>query len=280
MTPRRNFLSLCGMMAASGLAGSHLNAAAQATSGFKKKRILILGAGLAGLASARELQLHDHEVIVLEGRKRIGGRIWTSHEWKDMPVDLGASWIHGVRGNPLTSLADQIQAKRLKTSYQRAATYSASGQLLSDAQEKALAKIDDAISDLLENAQQTEKDASILQSIQPLLKKYAPTSEGFQFLHFVLSGKIEQEYSGSSRDLSSHWYDSAKEFEGGDVLFADGFESIIDHLASDLEIQLGQIVQRIEWESSQVRVTTNQKEFTADLAIVTLPLGVLKAKRP
>ncbi len=95
----------------------------------------------------------------------------------------------------------------------------------------------------------------------------------------MLSGKIEQEYSGSSRDLSSHWYDSAKEFEGGDVLFADGFDCVIDHLARDLEIQQGQIVQRIEWKPSQVRVTTNQKEFTADLAIVTLPLGVLKAKR-
>lgn len=279
MTQRREFLTLCGMLAAGSVATPHLHAASLSTASRTKKRVLVIGAGMAGLSAARELQQHDYEVIVIEGRNRIGGRIWTSHEWNDMPVDLGASWIHGVRGNPLSSLADQIQAKRLKTSYQRAATYGASGELLTEAQENALEEIDDAVSDLLEKAQQAENDVSILQAIQPLLKKYDPTSNEYRFIHFVVNGKIEQEYSGSARDLSSHWYDSAKGFDGGDVLFADGFGCIIEHLSRDIEIHQSQIVQRIEWESSQVRVTTNHREFTADHAIVTLPLGVLKAKK-
>ena len=81
-----------------------------------KKRIVVIGAGLAGLAAARELQKRGHEVVIVEARDRIGGRIWTSTQWPDMPLDFGATWIHGVSGNPLTDLAEEIQASRLVTS--------------------------------------------------------------------------------------------------------------------------------------------------------------------
>lgn len=62
----------------------------------KAERILVIGAGISGLAAARELVAQGHEVIVFEGRDRIGGRLWTSTKWRELPLDLGASWIHGV----------------------------------------------------------------------------------------------------------------------------------------------------------------------------------------
>ena len=69
-------------------------------------RVIVIGAGIAGLGAARLLADAGAAVTVLESRTRIGGRIWTSTAWPDLPVDLGASWIHGVEGNPLTALAD------------------------------------------------------------------------------------------------------------------------------------------------------------------------------
>ncbi|NCC33031.1 MAG: FAD-dependent oxidoreductase [Chloroflexia bacterium] len=45
----------------------------------KSQRILVIGASLAGLAAARELKRAGHQVVVLEARDRIGGRIWTSN---------------------------------------------------------------------------------------------------------------------------------------------------------------------------------------------------------
>ncbi|MCV6591527.1 MAG: FAD-dependent oxidoreductase, partial [Silicimonas sp.] len=79
--------------------------AAQAVSGTEARRIAVIGAGASGLAAASALAGQGREVQVLEARGRIGGRIWTDSRL-GMPLDLGASWIHGTSGNPLTALAN------------------------------------------------------------------------------------------------------------------------------------------------------------------------------
>ena len=69
---------------------------ARAASAGTGKRVIVVGAGIAGLAAARKLVRAGSDVTVLEGRTRNGGRIWTSRRWPDLPMDLGAGWIHGV----------------------------------------------------------------------------------------------------------------------------------------------------------------------------------------
>lgn len=276
---RRDFLSLCGWVLAGGNTAPLFGADRESSKSSDRKRIVVIGAGLAGLVAARELKKHGHEVVVLEARNRVGGRIWTSRKWHDMPLDLGATWIHGIEGNPITSIADEVGAKRLVTSYDKSITYDTTGQPIGDTQERHLAQLRRQVSQALKRAQQTEEDLSVRQAIEPLQQPFAITSESYRAIDFILSGECEHEYSGNSTDLSAHWFDSVKEYEGEDVLFADGFGVITEHLARDLDVNLGQDVQRIDWESSPVRVITRTAEFVADHAIVTLPLGVLKAKK-
>lgn len=238
--------------------------------------ILIIGAGLAGLAAARSLQQAGYRVTVLEGRNRIGGRIWTSHRWPNMPLDLGATWIHGVNGNPLTALADQFQLSRLTTRYDAAMTFHPSGQPFDNNDYQQIEQLADRLVAAIEHSQQLTADQSLFDAVAPLLTEV--TAQQQLQLLFLLSARYEQEFAGSSRDLSSWYHDDGTSFSGDDQLFADGFAQIPQILAQGLQIELEQQVESITYDSQTVQVTTAaSKIFTADAVLVTVPLGVLKA---
>lgn len=78
------------------------------------QRIAIVGAGMSGLTAAHHLAGEGRDVTVLEARERIGGRIWTDRSL-GVAVDLGATWIHGPVGNPITALADRAGLERAPT---------------------------------------------------------------------------------------------------------------------------------------------------------------------
>ncbi|WP_020396538.1 flavin monoamine oxidase family protein [Thiolinea disciformis] len=274
---RRNFFQWLGlvMLGATTAACTDSDSSTSNTSP-NNKRVLVIGAGLAGLATARELIRNGYDVLVLEARDRLGGRIWTSHQWANVPLDLGATWIHGTQGNPITDLANELSAQRLVTSYDNTITYHTNGKPLSTTDIALLTELDDSVFKALSTAQDQSSDRSVRQAVEALFQKFGGNPEAIRLLNFVLSGKIEQEYSGSATQLSAHWYDNAKEFDGDDVLFSQGFETITNYLASGMRVELSQVVKEIHWGSATIKVVTQQSEFTADKVVVTLPLGVLQ----
>ncbi|KAK4415675.1 putative polyamine oxidase 5 [Sesamum alatum] len=77
----------------------------------KKPRIVIIGAGMAGLAAANKLYKSTNsnqlfELSVVEGGTRIGGRI-NSSEFCGDRIELGATWIHGIQGSPVYKIAQE-----------------------------------------------------------------------------------------------------------------------------------------------------------------------------
>jgi monoamine oxidase len=279
MQYRREFLGSSGLSVAGCLTIPSLLGATNISPSADKKRVIVIGAGIAGLAAARKLQSNNCEVVVLEARERIGGRIWTSDKWKETPLDLGASWIHGVEKNPLTELADQIEADRVATSYDRSIIYNTSGKPLTSKEEKQLRELQKKISKAISKAQESDTDISIRKAIEPITGSFEESSEEHRFINFLLNGEIEQEYAGSSEKLSAHWYESEEGFEGDDALFTLGFATITESLAKGLYIELGHVVKEIQWHQPLLRVITQKSEFVADCLVVTVPLGVLQAKR-
>jgi monoamine oxidase len=70
-------------------------------------RVVVLGAGLAGLTAARELDAAGHEVVVLEARDRVGGRVWSRELDNGAVVEMGAEFI--LPGNTaVRELADEL----------------------------------------------------------------------------------------------------------------------------------------------------------------------------
>lgn len=88
---------------------------------------------------------------------------------------------------------------------------------------------------------------------------------------------IEVDYAADLEELSIQAFNTDDGFGGGDALFPGGYDQIVRGLARGLDIRLNTVVQRAMYGDDGVRVATDSGEFSADYAVVTVPLGVLKA---
>lgn len=241
------------------------------------KRIVVVGAGIAGLTAAQTLRQQGHSVTVVEARDRLGGRLWTSNRWQQMPVDLGATWIHGAKDNPLSAVADRIGAKRLITRYADTTTYNTAGKPLNNAESRQLEQWQARVDNALEAAQNADRDQSVKAAVEKALGWNKLKANERQLVQFILNSTLEQEYAGGIQELSAHWHDAAAAFKGDDALFAEGYQVIVGHLANGLDVRLQHVVQKVVWSDKQVTVQTDRGAFQADHVIITLPLGVLKS---
>lgn len=258
---------------------SNLSEQSHSSMGDRPPKILILGAGVSGLNAATILKAQGLTPLVLEARDRVGGRIWTSTAWDGVPLDLGASWIHGADKNPLTDLAQQAGAQTVSTDLESSTSYGWSGgqitdhvgislQIWADEVEQALAAYQD---------QGEQFDRSIRQVIDETLGVADLSVEERSYVDAVLN-EMEQEYSGPASELSALYFDNDSTLRGNDLIFPQGYAQLVDYLAQGVNIKLGQEVTEIDWDAQGVTVRTVDNSYRADYVLSTLPLGVLKAK--
>ena len=100
-------------------------------------RVIVIGAGAAGMAAARHLRLLGHRVTVLEARQRIGGRVYTARAGDDARVDMGAMVVTGVPGNPVAALAKQTRT-RMHAILHKCRLYTADGDPVLEALDSAM----------------------------------------------------------------------------------------------------------------------------------------------
>ncbi|GAB4328652.1 MAG: FAD-dependent oxidoreductase [Flammeovirgaceae bacterium] len=233
------------------------------------KTVVVVGAGIAGLAAATRLKKYGFHVIVIEGRDRIGGRILTDKSW-GIPADMGASWIHGPSGNPISYIVDKAKINTYLTNDEDLIIYDQEGKEINeDIMDEYFEKYESLL-DEIEDKQL--KGVSLRDAIQNINPAYLNDIK----MIYQLSAYAEFDAGGPIEELDAAYWEDDLNYKGKDVLFPNGYDAVINYLSQGLDIVLNQKVEKIDYTGSKTEITTDKAVYNADAVIVTVPLGVLK----
>lgn len=239
-----------------------------------KRKVVVIGAGMAGIAAARTLVDAGAEVVVLEARNRIGGRIWTDNSI-GTAVDLGASWIHQSKGNPITEIAAQSKTSVKPTDYESLALFDPSGQ---PAEKGKVDEIFSRAAKILKRAYKYGDKQGAETSVEAAIRAVLSDADWEAMTRQQIAWWMATEELNEGIELSGIDINGEEDeaFGGDDLIFPTGYTKIIDYLAKGLDVRLEQEVRIVKQRNGTVSVLTMGETYEADYGIITLPLGVLK----
>lgn len=241
-----------------------------------KSKIIIIGAGIAGLAAAREL-VNQFDVTLLEARERAGGRVHTDHSL-GVAFDLGAFIIHGFKGNPMISLADKYNALYEPLTFGKVCLEST--EFISEPESDAIFEQFDELTERAKYFSYEKKaDMPLKEALDAVLElTLFPALTPLNYEWRCLFASL---YTGAEVNTLSarHWNEDETPYDDCHSFMRKGYQPIIDGLAKGLPIQYNCIVETIDYQGKSINVHTNQGVFKADRVLITLPLGVLKSQK-
>jgi monoamine oxidase len=246
----------------------------------KDSAVIIIGAGMAGLAAARELGRAGLSVCILEARDRIGGRVFTQHEpGCDVPIELGAEFIHG---RP-REIWDPLEKAGVKISEVDGDNWCVSEGRLSTCDffsevESILDKMDDS-----------HPDESFLEFLEGSFPK--PNTKRKREAKQRASAYVSGFNAADPALVGVHWLvqeSRAEEKIEGDRAFRaqNGYRDLLEIFRRQIsgygaEVRMGTIVEEVKWRAGNATVSSHNAQgastFAAPRALITLPLSLLKA---
>jgi len=256
----------------------------------KEERIVVIGAGMAGLSAARLLVDAGYDVIVIEARDRTGGRIdtVTDADWP-FPIELGPSFI---RESATTGLDEQLTVLG-----------AASVEFTSEAQVRtragAVIELDpigaEAVAAALAWGAEQARDVSLERAIIDSGNGTLSTSAGdtgvsaADWLDYSLATGLKIDTGAGPGEVSA-WYapgapanstptpaPADNPSEAAPRLVIGGYRVLLDELATGLDVMTSNVVTLIAYDDNGVSLRLGAGEaLSGARVVVTVPLGVLQ----
>ena len=231
----------------------------------KRHDVAVLGAGAAGLMAARTLARRGLEVVVLEARSRVGGRIWTKRvRGLPIPVELGAEFLHG--DVPLT---DRILREA------GALTVTVTGDHVEARNGRVRASRDfgGEIDRVLRRFDGPDVSLDAFLAAKPggasLARARTVTRWFIEGYHAAPASEISVQSIAPARG------DSATEGAIHTARAALGYDAVPETLGRGLDVRFRHVVRRVRWSAHDVVLEGARFRTHARAAVITAPIGVL-----
>jgi polyamine oxidase len=233
-------------------------------------RAIVVGAGIAGASAAHALSESGVEVVVLEARDRVGGRIHADTSW-GVPVEMGAAWIHGTTGNPVTRLARADGLRLVPTDYADSLArdtltgrVSPQGEAVQDRVAAWTTRIEDS------DGPESESVAQALRA-----RGWRPDRLG----SWAAQIEITQEYGLGPTSLGVRALQEGADQRGGDVMVAGDYSRIVTTLLAGTDVRKGSPVAAVQASGSAVTVyLSDGTSLSADAVVVAVPVALLQQR--
>ena len=242
--------------------------------------VIVIGAGMAGLAAAARLGRSGLSVLILEARDRIGGRVLT-HTDKSLgaPIELGAEFIHGFP----SEIWELLQTSNVKVTEVEGENWCVDDGHLHPC--RFFAQVDR----ILEKMDDEAPDESFLQFLERTSPRTADLRQANARTRAL--GYIVGFNAADPNLVGVHWLVKgmqAEESIQGQRAFraANGYESLLAIFREQLSetgasFRMETVVKSIEWNPGEVTITAHDRDgsstFKTSRAVITVPLAILKA---
>lgn len=224
--------------------------------------VVVVGAGAAGIAAARELRSRGFSVLIVEASGRIGGRAFTESDTFGFPFDHGCAWLQGPGDLPYVQAGRSSGFTLIDHSDPPSALYSQGRPATQD----EIASYDEAAETLRRSLWASPDDvaaSSLMKSSSPWLASAATWLSAMD--HGVDLDEL------SSADVAVYGA------YGVNALVKEGLGALVTHFAQGLPIRTGVVVTGIDWSGAGVVVSTLRGDIQARAVIVTVSTGVISA---
>ena len=225
--------------------------------------VVIVGAGAAGIAAAKNLKRNNIKTVILEASDRVGGRVYTDLFTFGIPYDVGAHWLHNGKNNPFHQIAEQV-GFNLYLAPDEMRIFTTEGEA-SESERNDYFNAEREVYMRIARAGKSGKDIPASDAVGNIRSMWGDTAK------FVV-GPWEM---GKNLDQFStlDWWNSAENI--ADYYCSRGFGTLVAEHAKDLHPSLNTIVKRIDWSGQNIRIDTNKGTLHPRIVILTVSTGVL-----